>query len=282
MKNSSIESYIQRYCDKSGMLDLARVLDNADCLGVKTVSYLQGHKKLTKLILPDNSKFIIKPTSPQGASAEKIISHIYKNSGIETPDITIATLDGIYYVVANDILSSKNHVNGKLFLEKITPVGAQYALPEIFGNDKVNKKVTSFFKPYVLKQIAEHYGMALATGNWDANISGLGFVVKNKKNERASGVVALNFEESLSSDYGIGYANPFSPHRLSRFKVINFYKNSNKPFINRNEIAKKINKGVEQIDEIVRKCKDEGFVPDEDFTDELKFSMDEMSNIFQR
>lgn len=281
MDHPSIRPFVKKYRNKSGVLDLGRFLRDADILDIKTDCFSHSGKKLTKLALPDGMNFYIKPTSYKGASAERVVSEIYQKASIIAPDTTIATLDDYYYSITNDVLPTKSTEAGEKFLEQITPGGAQYALPSVFGEGEIDLRTLSYFEPEVLEQIAEHYGLALATRNWDANIGGLGFTLQGNK-EHAARLITLDFEQSLGKACRAGYANPFCPRRLSEARIINYFRNSDKPFIKKKAISQKIIRGFGQIDEIVRESKEDGFKPSQEYVDELKYSMHNMAEILER
>ncbi len=278
----TIESLRERYQDKSGILDLGKMLSDADTLGIKAETISHNYKKLTKFVLPNGMKFYAKPTSYKGASAEKVISEIYKNTDIVVPNTTIALMNGDYYTVTNDVLPSETTVQGEPFLKNITPAGAQYALPHVFGEEEPSPRVMSYFDSKALEQIAEHYGLALATKNWDANIGGLGFTVNGADKNYATGLITMDFEESMEPERGGGYANPFYPRRIDEWELRNYYLKSNLPFLKKGVIANKIERGANQIDEIVKNSQAEGFTPDPNYVDKLKTSMDNTVDMLQR
>ncbi len=278
MGNTDLKPLMEKYRDKSGLLDLGAVLNHADDLGIENITFKSGYKKLSKLVLPNQSKFYVKPTSYHGASAERIIAEVYQKSGIIAPNTTIANLNGDFYTVTNDVLPTDKTESGEGFLKNITAGGAQYALPRVFGNETSDLRVMSFFEPEVLEQIAQHYGLALATRNWDANLGGLGFTLQNDEKKHAKGLIAFDFEQSLETPCHAGYANPFEPCRISMNEIVYYYNNLRKPFIQKDKIADKIMQGLDNIDEIVRESKDEGFNPDKTYTENLKFAMDETAN----
>lgn len=272
MDHPSLQPYVNKYRDRSGVMNLGGFLRDAEILDVKTDCFPHNGKKLTKLIFPNQMQFYVKPVTREGAAHERVSAELYKRAGIIVPDTTIAALDDDYYLVTNDVFDSKNTVPGELFLQKITPGGAQYALPRVFGADKIDEQVMAYFTQKTLVQIAKHYGLALATRNWDANIGGLGFTLQRGK-QRANGLIAFDFEKSLEPESVFGYANPFCTRRLSANKLVNCFKNSDKPFVKKDEIVRTIVDGIEQVDEIARESADAGFVPSREYLENLKVAM---------
>ena len=286
MDHPFLKPFIKQYRDKEkGILDLGKMLGDADSSGIKAQDFLHNYsKRLTIITLKNGMKFYAKPTSYQGASAEKIVSEIYRRTtDIDTPQTTIATLNGNLYSVTNDIYPSPNTERGEDFLTKIIPGGAQYVLPRIFGEEEIDPRVLKHFDPEVLKQIAEHYGLAMATKNWDANIGGMGFSFKDKDEDHnhATGLKAMDFENSLAPGSGLSsvlYANPFEPKRLEAWEVMKHFRTAKKDFIDSKDIATRIDDGAKQIDEIVKESEDEGFEPEKEFVDILKASMENTAN----
>ena len=270
-----MQPYIEKYKNQSGLMDAAEFLNSRENANIKQEIFFHHAKKLTKFILPCGTKFYLKPTSYRGASAEKIVSEMYQNLGMKAPNTTIAAFDDGYCAITNDIFDDKNIVSGEEFLCKITPAGAQYALPRIFGEDIPDSRVISYFDDAALKRVAEHYGLALATQNWDANLGGLGFLL-DKNQKRASDIITFDFAGSLQKGHLIEYANPFCARRISYFEMINYYRKLQQKFIGRKDIIEKVRTGLNRIDEIVTTCKDSGFVPDCDYVARLKTSMCDM------
>lgn len=281
MDHPSLSPLIEKYRGEAGVLDLDRMLHDKDDLQIRTQSVPHNHKKLTKLVLPDGLKFFVKPTSYQGATAEKVVAEIYRKAGIVTPHTTVATLNQDYCTVTNDIFAAENTEAGESFFKKITPGGAQFVLPKMFCQGVPDHRIMSFFDQKTLKQIALHYGLALATKNWDANIGNLGLIFNHKKHDYATGLVALDFEQCFEPEHWNGYANPFDVNRMSALKMMYCFKNYRQSFIDRDAIAQRIRIVARHIDSIVEESQNDGFQPDKRLVEELKFSMNTTANSLQ-
>lgn len=281
MDNEILVPLIKKYRTNTGEPNLGRLLRDENIVDIKTDLTTPNGKRLTKFVLDGNAFYVKQVRDHDAASAERICSEINQRAGIIAPDTTIATLDNFYYAITNDVFPNKNTEPGEPFLQKITPGGAQYALPKIFGNKEIDPYAMSFFEPEVVEQIAKHYALALATKNWDANIGGLGFALQNGK-LHASDLITLDFEASSSSASRFGFANPFSSRRESEANMIQKFKNSTNPYVKKNDLVKTIVDGLDQINDIVYESKEAGFTPSQVYTDKLKCSMHEMAEILEK
>lgn len=277
MEFETSESWVQSQQNLSDWLNLVKT--QSDEIQIKT--FLHNGRKLSKLVLQDKELYL-KMTSYRGASAERVVAGIYRHVGIVAPDTAIVTFKDDCFVVTNNLFLPRDTEPGEPFLRKITPGGAQYVLPRIFNSEKTDQRILTYFTPKVLEQIALHYGLALATRNWDANLGNLGFYLKNGKTMQAVNLIAFDFEQSMGRDCGMGYANPFNSQRLSHVQVVDCFRNSHKSFIKQKEISQTIAKGLAQVDEIVYESQCQGFQPDKQYVEQLKSSMSDMANIFQR
>lgn len=285
MSDLNLLPYISKYRTKSGALDLEKLLN--DPTVIVTQHLHENTKKLEVITLSNGLVYYAKPIGDfRGASAEKILSKLYQLSGFISPETTIAEYNNKIYAVTNDVLPSHNTERGYIFLRGLCPGGEQYVLPDIYKYGSNSNYYKAFTRPS-LEQIAKYYGFAVATRNWDANLCNLNFRFTGKTHDVAQGVVSIDYEKSHDPGYGyyeIRYVNPFEPRRVGLFELYRQFVEASKAtdLVNLKKIANDIEISHAQIDEVVRESKDDGFVPDKQYIEDLKVSMYATVENFER
>lgn len=286
MREFGLQPYINKYKQANGLVDLEKLVNDPTIMLSHHMH--ENVKKIEVINLPNGLVYYAKPVgSLKQASAEKILSKIYQLNGFISPETTIGEMNGKLYAITNDVLPSHNTERGYIFLKKLCPGGAQNVFPSIYSFGEKSPYYKAF-TPRLLRQVAKYYGYALATRNWDANYCNLNFRFMNKVHDQALSIVSIDYEKSLDEGKGyieIKYVTPFDNKRADIYDLyrqfVEAYK-TNSELVDLGYISRSIARGASEIDEVVRKAKDDGFIPDEEYIDDLKRSMDSTANDFER
>lgn len=276
----------EKYKKENGLFDLEKLLNDPNV-------YLSHHmhegiKRLEVINLPNGMVYYAKPVgSLREASAEKVLSKMYQLLGFLSPETTIAEYKGTLYALTNDVLPSHNTERGYIFLRTLCPGGEQYVLPSIYTMGEKSRYYKAFKSP-ILKQIPTIYGIALGSRNWDMNYCNLNFRFENKVHEQALGLVLIDFGKSHDNGEGmlsIKYTTPFDHKRVSMYELYRQFVDASRTapeLVDLKNISSEMYRGIDSINSIVEESKNDGFVPDAEYVENLKRTMDETARAFER